>query len=118
MSDAVVDRTVLIRLCALACSKKKKKKKEGIKNQRSHDFGSSRCRVPVQLRLTHFLLNGYLKRIGRVDNARCPACGEDEEDITHYLLRCQNYVHKRWLLTQHAARKHKPLTLKTILGDP
>jgi ribonuclease HI len=42
----------------------------------------------VQLRLTHFLLNGYLKRIGRMDNTRCPACRVDEEDITHFLLRC------------------------------
>jgi hypothetical protein len=72
----------------------------------------------AQLRLTHFPLNSYLKRIGRVDNTRCPACREDEEDITHYLLRCQNYTHERWLLTQHTARKCKPLTLKTILGDP
>ena len=29
--------------------------------------------VAAQLRLTHFPLNGYLKRIGRVDNTRCPA---------------------------------------------
>ena len=74
--------------------------------------------VAAQLRLTHFPLNSYLKRIGRVDKARCPACGENKEDITHYLLRCQSYAHERWLLTQHAARKRKPLTLKTILGDP
>jgi hypothetical protein len=49
----------------------------------------------AQLRLTHFLLNGYLKRIGRMDNARCLACREDEEDITHFLLRCRNYAYER-----------------------
>jgi hypothetical protein len=43
----------------------------------------------AQLRLIHFPLNGYLKRIGKVNNMRCPACGEDEKDIKHYLLRCQ-----------------------------
>ncbi len=72
----------------------------------------------AQLRLTHFLLNGYLKRIGRVDSTRCLACREDEEDITHFLLRCQNYAHERWPLTQHTTKKRKPLTLQTILGDP
>jgi len=74
--------------------------------------------VVMQLRLTHFPLNGYLKGIGRVDSARCLACREDEEDITHFLLRCQNYAHERWPLTQHATKKCKPLTLQTILGDP
>ena len=65
----------------------------------------------TQLWLTHFRLNGYLKRIGRVNNARCLACGEDEEDIKRYLLRCQAYTHERWPLIQHAAKKHKPITL-------
>jgi hypothetical protein len=55
--------------------------------------------VVTQLRLTHFLLNRYLKRIGRVDNTRCLACGKDNEDINHFLLRCQNYAHERWPLT-------------------
>jgi len=71
----------------------------------------------AQLRLTHFLLNGYLKRIGRTDNARCLACGEDEEDTTHFLLRCRNYAHERWPLAQHATKKRKSLTLQTMLGD-
>jgi hypothetical protein len=72
----------------------------------------------AQLRLTHVPLNSYLKRIGRVDNARCPACGEDEESIEHYLLRCPNYAHERWPLSQHARKKRKVLTLNTLLGDP
>jgi hypothetical protein len=71
----------------------------------------------TQLWLTHFPLNRYLKRIGKVNNTRCPVCGEDEEDIKHYLLRCQAYAHERWPLIQHAAKKRKPLTLQTALGD-
>jgi hypothetical protein len=74
--------------------------------------------VIAQLRLTHFPLNGYLKRIGRVNNTRCPACREDEKDIKHYLLRCQVYAHEKWPLIQHATKKCKPLTLQTTLGDP
>ncbi len=72
----------------------------------------------AQFRLTHAPLNSYLKRIGRVDSARCPACGEDEESIEHFLLRCPNYAHKRWPLLQHARKKRKALSLKISLGDP
>ena len=71
-----------------------------------------------QLRLKHFPLNGYLKRIRRVDSARCPACGEDTESIEHFLLRCPSYAHERWTLAHHARKKHKPLTIKTLVGDP
>ena len=77
----------------------------------------SAASVIAQLWLTHFPLNGYLKRIGKVNNARCPVCGEDKEDIKHFLLRCQAYAHKRWPLIQHATKKCKPLTLQTALGD-
>jgi hypothetical protein len=49
----------------------------------------------AQLRLGHILLNGYLKRIRRVDSARCPACGADDENITHYLLNCLSYAYER-----------------------
>jgi hypothetical protein len=66
----------------------------------------------------HIPLNSYLKRIRKVDNARCPACGEDEENIEHYLLRCPSYAHERWALAQHARKKSKPITVKALLGDP
>ena len=46
----------------------------------------------AQFRLSHApdldvwtLGNFYLKRIRKVDSARCPACGTDEETIEHYL---------------------------------
>ncbi len=50
----------------------------------------------AQLRLLHVPLNGYLKRIRKVDSARCPACREDKENTEHFLLRCPSYVHERW----------------------
>jgi hypothetical protein len=72
----------------------------------------------VQLRLAHIPLNSYLKRIHKVDSARCLACGEDEESTEHFLLRCPSYAYKRWDLTQHTRKKCKALSLETILGDP
>jgi hypothetical protein len=72
----------------------------------------------AQLRLTHVPLNGYLKRINRTDSARCPACGDDVENTEHFLLRCPNYAHERWPLTQLARKKRVTLTLKALLGDP
>ena len=72
----------------------------------------------AQLRLAHFPLNTYLKRIRKVDSTRCPACGEDEESITHFLLKCSGYAHERWTLTELARKKRKALTSQLILGDP
>jgi hypothetical protein len=72
----------------------------------------------AQLRFKHIRLNGYLKRIQKVDSARCPACGEDEESIEHFLLRCPNYAYERWALARHTGKKRKPLTIKTLLEDP
>ena len=34
-----------------------------------------------QLRVLHVPLNEYLERFKRLDNARCPVCGEDSEDV-------------------------------------
>ena len=74
--------------------------------------------VIAQIRLTYFLLNRYLKRIGKVDNARCPACREDKETIAHFLLSCQNYAYERWPLVKHTTKKNKLLMLQMLLGDP
>ena len=72
----------------------------------------------AQLRLMHIPLNSYLTQIQKVDSARCPVCRVDEENIEHYLLRCPSYAHERWPLVQLASKKRKPLTLRTLLGDP
>lgn len=68
----------------------------------------------AQLRISHAPLNGYLYRFKRVDNPRCPACGETEETVEHFLLHCPTYAHERWALEKSI--KCKP-NLKTLLGD-
>jgi ribonuclease HI len=68
----------------------------------------------TQLRINHAPLNNYLYKFKRVDNPRCPACGESEEMVEHYLLGCPAYAHELWALEK--AIKHKP-DLKTLLGD-
>ena len=70
-----------------------------------------------QFRLSHAPLNKFLKRIQKVDSARCPACGADEETIEHFLLTCPSYAHERWALTQAARKKRKTINLGTLLGD-
>ena len=69
----------------------------------------------AQLRLTHFPLNRYLKRIGRADNTRCPACGEDDKDINHFLLRCQTMHTKGGLLPSMLQRNASPSPYKRSL---
>jgi hypothetical protein len=71
----------------------------------------------TQLRIGHAPVNQYLKRVGRVDSARCPACGADTETTEHYLLLCPAYAYERWALGMQARKQGKPLTLKTILGE-
>jgi len=72
----------------------------------------------AQFWLGHMPTNQYLKHIGRVDSARCPACGEDTETMEHFLLRCKSYTHERWALTQHASKLCKPMMLQMILRHP
>ncbi len=70
----------------------------------------------TQIRLKHFLLNSYLKRIRKVNSAQCPACGADNENTEHFLLRCPSYAYERWNLARHAEKKRKLLMTKTLLG--
>ena len=72
----------------------------------------------AQLRLSHIPLNGYLKRFKRTDSARCPACGADEETITHFLLLCPSYAHERWALARQVKKNKKRMSLDALLGDP
>ena len=72
----------------------------------------------AQLRMQHYPLNSYLHRIKRVDKVNCPACGADEESITHFLLTCQIYAHERWALAQQVRKSKKRMTVEVILGDP
>jgi hypothetical protein len=70
-----------------------------------------------QVRLTHIPLSSYLERFERADNARCPACGADDETIGRFLLLCLAYAHERWTLACQVKKK-KPLNVETLLGDP
>ena len=72
----------------------------------------------AQLRMQHFPLNGYLHKIKRVDKANCPACGADDESITHFLLTCQSYAHERWALARQVRKIKKNMTVETLLGEP
>jgi ribonuclease HI len=73
----------------------------------NHELSREAASHIAQLRLNHFPINHYLKRIGRVDKAQCPACGADNETIEHYLLTCPSYAHERWELEQHARKIKK-----------
>ena len=53
-----------------------------------------------------------------MDSARCPACGEDDETIQHFLLSCPSYGYERWALNQQARKLRKQLSLEMLLGDP
>jgi len=67
-----------------------------LKSISNHKLSRAMSSRIAQLRLLHILLNGYLKRIRKVDSARCPTCREDKENTEHFLLRCPSYVHERW----------------------
>jgi hypothetical protein len=82
------------------------------------EISRSTASLIAQLRITHAPVNEYLLRFKRVDSARCPACGEDIEDIVHLLLICSGYAHERWILAQKATKLQKPFSLATLLGCP
>ena len=82
------------------------------------DMARRSASLIAQLRLQHIPFNSYLKRIKRVDSARCPACGADAETISHYLLQCPGYAHERWALERSLRKRGKALTLENLLGDP
>ena len=71
----------------------------------------------AQLRLGHIPLNSYLHRFKRADKANCPACGEDFETTSHFLLDCPSYAFERWVL-ERQVKKKKIMTLEMLLGDP
>jgi hypothetical protein len=68
--------------------------------------------------MRHFPLNEYLHKIKRVDKANCPACGADDETITHFLLTCQAYAHERWALANQVRKIKKNLTVEVLMGEP
>ena len=57
------------------------------------DLSRSDTSQVCQLRTGHVPLNSYLERIGRSNDASCPACGHFREDTRHFLLDCPAYAH-------------------------
>jgi len=72
----------------------------------------------AQFRLQHVPLNSYLYRFKRVDKPNCPACGEAEESIAHFLLTCPSYAFERWALARHVKKRRKHMTVESLLGCP
>jgi hypothetical protein len=70
------------------------------------EISRSSASLITQMRINHAPVNTYLYRFKKVDNARCPACGRDSEDVPHFLLTCPGYAHERWALAQKV-RKYK-----------
>jgi len=63
------------------------------------------------------VVNHYLKCMRRVDNARYPACRDEEETTEHFLLRCPEYVHKSWAFAGCLAPDVKAqLLVHTLIG--
>jgi len=62
------------------------------------------------------VVNQYLKCMRRVDDARFPACRDEEETAEHFLLRCPEYVHKRWVLGAWCPYIKAQLLAHTLIG--
>ena len=69
-----------------------------------HRIERKMASLVFQLRTGHAPLNEYLYRFKKVDSARCPACGEQNETVEHFLLLCPKYAHERWPLLQKTRR--------------
>lgn len=76
----------------------------------------SRTSLLVQLRSGHIPLNRHLFRLGKVDTARCPTCGTEDETVLHYLLRCPTWRRARAPLRR--AFSPSNLQMRTLLNDP
>ncbi|KIY51166.1 hypothetical protein FISHEDRAFT_38154 [Fistulina hepatica ATCC 64428] len=68
--------------------------------------------ILTQLRTQHVPLNDYLHRITAIESLLCEACGDENETLIHYLLRCP--AHERAQLPiRHRygahASTHEPL---------
>ncbi len=81
------------------------------------DISRKTASIITQLLTAHAPLNGHLKRINKVDSARCPACGASPETVRHFLLECPGYAFERWALEKHLKKRQKALTIENLLGD-
>ncbi|KAL7277809.1 hypothetical protein ACG7TL_002174 [Trametes sanguinea] len=58
-------------------------------------LGRRQACLLIQLRSGHAPLAAHLHRIGKVDSADCPMCGEARETVLHYLLQCPGFAAAR-----------------------
>lgn len=72
--------------------------------------------ILMQLRTGHAPLNKFLHKIGKAESPMCPACEMEEEDVSHYLLRCPRYDTYRLKIQQHYRRHTIPKS--TLLATP
>jgi hypothetical protein len=63
---------------------------------RGHIWGNSKVsRAVLQLMTGHCNLGGYLHRIGKRDTPECSFCGEEDETVGHFLMRCRRWDRER-----------------------
>ena len=55
----------------------------------------------VRLRTSHVSLNEYLHRFGHKEQPTCE-CGEENENVEHFLLKCKKYTSQRAKLVEEA----------------
>ena len=72
--------------------------------------------ILIQLRTGHIPLKAYLHRIGKADTPTCEKCGEDNETVEHYLMRCKQYQNQRRRLQEEIGGAREVDT--DILGRP
>ena len=65
--------------------------------------------ILTQVRTGHTYLNAYLKRVGKIDSARC-ACGEDNETVKHVILSCPQWQIARQELRKEAGESWNDLS--------
>lgn len=64
----------------------------------------------MQIRIGHIPLNGYLRRIGKVETNECAECRDLQEDhpivetVTHFIFECPAYHQARQELIETIGR--------------
>ena len=66
----------------------------------------------TQLRTGHIPLQRHMHHIRPEDftDATCPACGQREETVVHYLIQCRSYSDSRHRLEQAVGRSGRDIT--------
>src|SRR5947207_13767095 len=69
----------------------------------------------IRLRTGHCGLNNYLHRFGIEKEPTC-ACGEGNETVAHFLLRCETFARQREKLIKEVGTGG--MRVEELLGDP